>query len=67
MAGRKLTQALENHARLQASPLSEELPPGYKMTELGPLPEEWRVVPQKQRRTASAKRRAGSGGKASPI
>jgi len=44
MAGRKLTQALENHARLQASPLSEELPPGYKMTELGPLPEEWRVV-----------------------
>jgi len=44
MAGRKLTQALENHARLQASPLSEELPPGYKMTELGPLPEEWQVV-----------------------
>ena len=45
MAGRKSTQALENHAGLQASPLSEELPPGYKMTELGPLPEEWRVVP----------------------
>jgi hypothetical protein len=44
MAGRKLTQALENHARLQASPLSEELPPGYKMTELGLLPEEWQVV-----------------------
>jgi type I restriction enzyme, S subunit len=44
MAGRKLTQALENHARLQASPLSEELPPGYKMTELGPLPEGWEVV-----------------------
>jgi type I restriction enzyme S subunit len=44
MAGRKSTQALENHARLQASVLSEELPPGYKMTELGPLPEEWRVV-----------------------
>jgi len=44
MAGRKSTQALENYVGLQASPLSEELPPGYKMTELGPLPEEWQVV-----------------------
>ncbi len=44
MAGRKSTQALENYVGLQASTLSEELPPIYKMTELGPLPEEWRVV-----------------------
>jgi type I restriction enzyme S subunit len=29
---------LENHAEFG------ELPPGYKMTELGPLPEEWQVV-----------------------
>jgi type I restriction enzyme S subunit len=44
MAGRKSTQAFENYVGLQASTLSEELPPIYKMTELGPLPEEWRVV-----------------------
>ncbi|MCX7854744.1 MAG: restriction endonuclease subunit S, partial [Anaerolineae bacterium] len=27
-----------------APPAAPDLPPGYRMTELGPLPEEWRVV-----------------------
>jgi type I restriction enzyme S subunit len=39
MLGREFTGMLENHAEFG------ELPPGYKMTELGPLPEEWQVVP----------------------
>jgi type I restriction enzyme S subunit len=38
MLGREFTGMLENHAEFG------ELPPGYKMTELGPLPEEWQVV-----------------------
>ena len=44
MAGRKCTRALKNNMGRHTSTPSEELPPGYKMTELGPLPEGWEVA-----------------------
>jgi len=44
MAGQKSAEALKSCAGLRAIPPFEEPSSGYKMTELGPLPEDWEVV-----------------------
>ncbi len=55
-----------NGTRRAAAAHEEALPPGFKMTELGPLPEEWQVVRLgevfqiQQGKSLSPKSRSGS-------